>query len=58
MKNLNVRLVDSLHARVKEAAAADERSLNSEISWLLRIGLDTRDAVPDWPSKQEGTKEQ
>jgi hypothetical protein len=46
MKNLNVRLTDSLHARLKQAAEADDRSLNGQISWLLKLGLDLRDTSP------------
>jgi hypothetical protein len=46
MKNLNVRLADSLHARVKQAAEADDRSLNGQITWLLKLGLDMRDTTP------------
>jgi hypothetical protein len=47
MKNVNVRLGDDLHARVKDAAATDERSLNGEIAWLLKAGLDMRDTKPE-----------
>ena len=39
MKNLNVRMSDELHARLKEAADGDERSLNGEIIWLLQAAL-------------------
>ena len=42
MKNLNVRLSDELHARLKDAAAADSRSLNSEIVVLLSEALSER----------------
>jgi predicted HicB family RNase H-like nuclease len=52
MKNVNVRMEDDLHARVKDAAAADDRSLNGEIAWLLKAGLDTRD-IPAAPSPAE-----
>jgi predicted HicB family RNase H-like nuclease len=47
MRNLNIRLPDPLHERLKQAAARDDRSLNGEILWLLKIGLDVRDTTPD-----------
>jgi len=42
MKNLNVRLSEDLHARLKSAAAEDTRSLNGEIVKLLEYGLELR----------------
>jgi predicted HicB family RNase H-like nuclease len=39
MKNINLRLDDKLHARVKAQADHDHRSLNQEIIWLLERGL-------------------
>jgi hypothetical protein len=48
MKNLNVRLTDGLHARVKQAAETDDRSLNGQVTWLLKLGLDLRDTTPGW----------
>jgi predicted HicB family RNase H-like nuclease len=40
MKHMNLRLPDDLHALLAEAARADERSLNSEVIWLLRKALE------------------
>lgn len=42
MKQVNLRLPDDLHARVKQAAQQDRRSLNGEILWLLDRALDAR----------------
>lgn len=39
MKTLNLRLDDGLHAKLKEAAERDHRSVNQEIVWLLERGL-------------------
>jgi hypothetical protein len=44
MRNLNIRLPDPLHERLKQAAECDDRSLNGEILWLLKAGLDARGA--------------
>ena len=41
-KNVNVRLDDELHESLKAAAAADDRSLNSEIVSMLKEGLKQR----------------
>jgi predicted HicB family RNase H-like nuclease len=43
MKNLNVRLSEELHARLKATAAQDKRSLNSEILILLDRALAVRE---------------
>ena len=43
MKNLNVRMSDELHARLKEAAEEDDRSLNGEIITLLKSAVWLRD---------------
>jgi predicted HicB family RNase H-like nuclease len=40
MKNVNVRVPDDLHARIKAAAETDRRSLNAEILWLIEQGLE------------------
>nr|WSY57051.1 Arc family DNA-binding protein [Streptomyces sp. NBC_00886] len=39
MVNFNVRFPDNLHARVRAQAAADRRSINSEILYLIEVGL-------------------
>ncbi|MEV7343136.1 Arc family DNA-binding protein [Streptomyces sp. NPDC093544] len=41
MNKLNVRLPDELRERLDTQAAADRRSLNSEIIYLLEVGLAT-----------------
>lgn len=42
MPNINIRIPDDLHAALKTAAEADERSLNGEILWLLKAALAAR----------------
>lgn len=39
MVNFNVRFPEDLHARVRAQAAADRRSINSEILHLIEVGL-------------------
>ncbi|MDV7223558.1 TA system antitoxin ParD family protein [Streptomyces prunicolor] len=39
MVNFNVRFPDDLHVRVRAQAAADRRSINSEILHLIEVGL-------------------
>jgi hypothetical protein len=39
MKSVNVRLDDDLHARLKETAERDNRSLQQQIIWLLKTSL-------------------
>lgn len=41
-KNISVRVPDELHARIKEAARLDRRSLNSEILALIEEALTKR----------------
>jgi len=41
--NLNLRLPPDVHARVKEAAAKETRSLNGQIVQMLRDALKLRD---------------
>jgi plasmid stability protein len=41
MVNFNVRFPEDLHARVRAQAAADRRSINSEILHLIELGLRT-----------------
>lgn len=43
-KNVNIRFPDELHARIKEAAAQDRRSFNSEVLALIEASL------PETPS--------
>jgi predicted HicB family RNase H-like nuclease len=50
MKNVNVRIPDELHARIKNAADTDRRSLNAEILWLIEQGLERQ---PDSSSGHE-----
>ena len=48
MKNINLRLDDDLHAQLKAAAEQDNRSLQQQITWLLkrtRITQGTRTAL-------------
>jgi predicted HicB family RNase H-like nuclease len=44
-KNVNVRIPDELHARIKRAAEQDRRSLNAEILHLAERGLDEEEAA-------------
>jgi hypothetical protein len=39
MKNVNVRLDDDLHAQLKQRAAQEDRSLQQQIVYLLKLGL-------------------
>jgi Arc-like DNA binding domain len=45
---LNLRLPEELHARLADQATVDRRSLNSEILYLIEVGLAAvgTDAVP------------
>lgn len=57
MKNVNVRIPDDLHARIKQAAGHDRRSLNAEILWLIECGLnqpDEADIESQTPSNPRG----
>ena len=40
MKQMNLRLPDSLHAALVQRAKQDKRSLHAEILWLLEQALD------------------
>ena len=42
MKNINVRMSDELHARIKTAAGQDNRSWNGEAITLWAEALDIR----------------
>lgn len=37
-----IRLDDGQYAQIQAAAAADKRSVNGEIEWLLNEGLESR----------------
>jgi hypothetical protein len=50
MKHVNLRLPDDLHAALAKAAQVDERSLNSEVIWLLRRSLDAGSPGGDSPT--------
>jgi hypothetical protein len=39
MKRINLRLDDDLHARLKESAEQDDRSMQQQIVWLLKGAL-------------------
>lgn len=43
MKNLNLRLEDGLHSRLKHLAKRDRRSLQQEIVFLLDFAYDAFD---------------
>jgi hypothetical protein len=43
MAKLTLRIDDDeLHQRLEAAASEDERSVNGEIIWLIRVGLEWR----------------
>ncbi|MBN3931185.1 Arc family DNA-binding protein [Streptomyces verrucosisporus] len=52
MVNFNVRFPDDLHARVRAQAAADRRSVNSEILHLIEVGLTA--VAPETPDHPGG----
>jgi hypothetical protein len=39
MKHVNLRLDDDLHARIKERAEQEDRSLQQQLVYLLKLGL-------------------
>jgi hypothetical protein len=39
MKNINLRLDDDLHAQLKQRAEQEDRSLQQQIVYLLKLGL-------------------
>ena len=49
IKRLDVRMPDDLHAAIKGTAEHDRRSLNSQIIWLLEMGL----ANYDWTDSRD-----
>ena len=42
MVKLTIRIPPDVHEQLVSAAAADERSLNGEILWLLRKAIEAR----------------
>jgi predicted HicB family RNase H-like nuclease len=44
MVKTQIRIDDALHAQVVVAATNDRRSLNSELLWLIALGLKARSA--------------
>lgn len=43
MKQMKLRLEDDLHARIKEAAGRERRTIHGQVIVLLELGLDSRD---------------
>jgi len=39
MKHVNLRLDDGLHAQIKERAEQEDRSLQQQLVYLLKLGL-------------------
>ena len=39
MKHLNLRLEDDLHAQVKQRAEQEDRSLQQQLVYLIKLGL-------------------
>jgi len=39
MKHVNLRLDDHLHAQVKQRAGQEDRSLQQQLVYLLKLGL-------------------
>ena len=39
MKHVNLRLDDGLHAQIKERAGQEDRSLQQQLVYLLKLGL-------------------
>jgi predicted HicB family RNase H-like nuclease len=57
MKNLNIRISDELHTKLKKAAGQDNRSLNSEIITMLDDAIQDRsisEVCPVCRSPREG----
>ncbi|MFF8397340.1 Arc family DNA-binding protein [Streptomyces sp. NPDC016172] len=44
MKHVNLRLPDDLHEQARDAAAADDRSLNSWLIAVVRRAVETGEA--------------
>jgi hypothetical protein len=42
MAQFTIRVPDELRDDIKAAAERDDRSMNGEINWLLRVGLEQR----------------
>lgn len=45
MVDRTVRMNDDLYSRITDSAGEDQRSVNGEIVWLLRQGLETREGL-------------
>ena len=56
MKNLNVRMPDEMHARLAAAAEASRRSLNSEVLYLLDLGLIAEDEWTQGPRERHSNQ--
>jgi hypothetical protein len=39
MKNINLHLDDDLHAQIKQRAGQEDRSLQKQLVYLLKLGL-------------------
>lgn len=39
MKHVNLRLDDDLHAQIKQRAGQEDRSLQQQLVYLLKLGL-------------------
>ena len=46
MATLTLRIPDAMKARIEQAAEEDVRSVNEEITWLVKVGLDVRATKP------------
>jgi hypothetical protein len=55
MKNINLRLDDDLHGRLKHIADLDRRSLQQEIAFMLGRACDAFDAELKRPGSERGT---
>jgi hypothetical protein len=55
MKNINLRLDDDLHGRLKHIADLDHRSLQQEIAFMLGRACDAFDAELKRPGAERGT---
>ena len=51
MKQVKLRVPDDLHARIKEAAEHEHRSLHGEAIALLELGLDSPDRPANFDAR-------